>query len=144
MSGYIQKAYPNASGGGYGVSTNADKVREHTQNLLEMVGQGAGAPGYDIPVSGGMTYSGGNLTGVLMQESTASAAADVPSRSGAQRYYLRQTLSYNGSGQLTKVRYEISYNSGSTWSNWTDAAGNSYQNLTYNANGLESVIWGAS
>jgi hypothetical protein len=141
MSGYTQKAYPNA--GSYGVSTNADKVREHTQNLLEMVGQGAGAPGFDIPVSGGMTYSGGNLTGVLMQESTASAAADVPSRSGAQRYYLRQTLTYT-SGNLTKVRYEISYDSGSTWSNWTDAAGNSYQNLTYNANGLESVIWGAS
>ena len=143
MSGYIQKAYPNASGGGFGVSTNADKVREHTQNLLEMVGQGAGAPGFDIPVSGGMTYSGGNLTGVLMQESTASAAADVPSRSGAQRYYLRQTLTYT-SGNLTKVRYEISYDSGSTWSNWTDAAGNSYQNLTYNTDGLESVIWGAS
>ena len=141
MSGYTQKAYPNA--GSYGVSTNADKVREHTQNLLEMVGQGAGAPGFDIPVSGGMTYSGGNLTGVLMQESTANAAADVPSRSGAQRYYLRQTLTYT-SGNLTKVRYEISYDSGSTWSNWTDAAGNSYQNLTYNANGLESVIWGAS
>ena len=143
MSGYIQKAYPNASGGGYGVSTNADKVREHTQNLLEMVGQGAGAPGFDIPVSGGMTYSGGNLTGVLMQESTASAAADVPSRSGAQRYYLRQTLTYT-SGNLTKVRYEISYDSGSTWSNWTDAAGNSYQNLTYDTDGLESAIWGAS
>ena len=141
MSGFTQKAYPNA--GSSGVSTNADKVREHTQNLLEMVGQGAGAPGFDIPVSGGMTYSGGNLTGVLMQESTASAAADVPSRSGAQRYYLRQTLTYT-SGNLTKVRYEISYDSGSTWSNWTDAAGNSYQNLTYNANGLESVIWGAS
>ena len=141
MSGYIQKAYPNA--GSYGVSTNADKVREHTQNLLEMVGQGAGAPGFDIPVSGGMTYSGGNLTGVLMQESTASAAADVPSRSGAQRYYLRQTLTYT-SGNLTKVRYEISYDSGSTWVNWTDAAGNSYQNLTYNTDGLESVIWGTS
>lgn len=141
MSGYIQKAYPNA--GSFSVSTNADKVREHTQNLLEMVGQGAGAPGFDIPVSGGMTYSGGNLTGVLYQESTASAAADVPTRSGAQRYYLRQTLSYT-SGNLTKVRYEISYDSGSTWVNWTDAAGNSYQNLTYNANGLESVIWGAS
>lgn len=141
MSGYTQKAYPNA--GSYGVSTNADKVREHTQNLLEMVAQGAGAPGFDIPVSGGMTYSGGNLTGVLMQESTASAAADVPSRSGAQRYYIRQTLTYT-SGNLTKVRYEISYDSGSTWSNWTDAAGNSYQNLTYNTDGLESAIWGAS
>jgi len=141
MSGYTQKAYPNA--GSYGVSTNADKVREHTQNLLEMVAHGAGAPGFDIPVSGGMTYSGGNLTGVLMQESTASAAADVPSRSGAQRYYIRQTLTYT-SGNLTKVRYEISYDSGSTWANWTDAAGNSYQNLTYNSNGLESVIWGTS
>ena len=141
MSGYIQKAYPNASA--YSASTNADKVREHTQNLLEMIAQGAGVPGFDIPVSGGMTYSGGNLTGVLYQESTASAAADLPSRIGSQRYYLRQTLTYT-SGNLTKVRYEISYNSGSTWSNWTDAAGNSYQNLTYNANGLESVIWGAS
>lgn len=141
MSGYIQRAYPSASG--YGVSDNADKVREHTQNLLEMIAQTGSAPGFDIPASGGMTYSGGNLTGVLMQESTASAAADVPSRSGAQRYYLRQTLTYT-SGNLTKVRYEISYDSGSTWSNWTDAAGNSYQNLTYNTDGLESVIWGTS
>lgn len=144
MSGYTQKAYPNASGGGFGVSTNADKVREHTQNLLEMVAQGAGAPGFDIPVSGGMTYSSGRLTGVLLQESTANAAADVPTRGSGARYFVRQTLSYNGSGQLSKVRYEISYDSGTTWSNWVDAAGNSYQNLTYNTNGLESVIWGTS
>lgn len=141
MSGYTQKAYPNA--GSYGVSTNADKVREHTQNLLEMIAQTGGAPGFDIPVSGGTTYSGGNLTGVLYQESAASAAADVPSRTGAQRYYLRQTLTYT-SGDLTKVRYEISYDSGSTWSNWTDAAGNSYVNITYDTDGLESAIWGAS
>ena len=141
MSGYIQRAYPSASG--YGVSDNADKVREYLQNLFEMIAHTGGAPGFDIPVSGGTTYSGGNLTGVLYQESTASAAADVPSRSGAQRYYLRQTLTYT-SGDLTKVRFEISYDSGSTWSNWADAAGNSYQNLTYDTDGLESAIWGAS
>lgn len=141
MSGYIQRAYPSASG--YGVSDNADKVREYLQNLFEMIAQTGGAPGFDIPVSGGTTYSGGNLTGVLYQESTASAAADTPSRSGSQRYYLRQTLTYT-SGNLTKVRFEISYDSGSTWSNWTDAAGNSYQNLTYDTDGLESAIYGAS
>ena len=141
MSGYIQRAYPSASGNG--VSTNHDKTREFLQNLFEMIAHTGGAPGYDIPVSGGTTYSGGNLTGVLYQESTASAAADVPSRSGAQRYYLRQTLTYT-SGDLTKVRFEISYDSGSTWSNWADAAGNSYQNLTYDTDGLESAIWGAS
>lgn len=141
MSGYIQRAYPSASG--YGVSDNHDKTREFLQNLFEMIAQTGGAPGYDIPVSGGTTYSGGNLTGVLYQESTASAAADTPSRSGSQRYYLRQTLTYT-SGNLTKVRFEISYDSGSTWSNWTDAAGNSYQNLTYDTDGLESAIYGAS
>ena len=141
MSGYIQRAYPSASG--YGVSDNADKVREYLQNLFEMIAQTGGAPGFDIPVSGGTTFSGGNLTGVLYQESTASAAADTPSRSGSQRYYLRQTLTYT-SGNLTKVRFEISYDSGSTWSNWTDAAGNSYQNLTYDTDGLESAIYGAS
>ena len=143
MSGYIQRAYPNASGGGYGVSTNADKTREFLQNLFEMIAHTGGAPGYDIPVSGGTTYSGGNLTGVLYQESTASAAADTPSRSGSQRYYLRQTLTYT-SGDLTKVRFEISYDSGSTWANWADAAGNSYLNITYDTDGLESAIWGAS
>ena len=141
MSGFTQKAYPNA--GSYGVSTNADKVRENTQNLFEMIAQTGGAPGFDIPVSGGTTYSGGNLTGVLYQESTASAAADTPSRSGAQRYYLRQTLTYSGS-DLTKVRFEISSDSGSTWANWADAAGNSYLNITYDTDGLESAIWGAS
>jgi len=142
MSGYIQRAYPSASG--YGVSDNADKVREHTQNLLEMIAQTGSAPGFDIPASGGTTFSGGNLTGVLFQESTASAAADVPSRSGAQRYYLRQTLTYDGSNNLTKVRFEISYDSGSTWANWADAAGNSYLNITYDTDGLESAIYGAS
>lgn len=141
MSGYIQRAYPSASG--YGVSDNADKVREYLQNLFEMIAHTGGAPGYDIPVSGGTTYSGGNLTGVLYQESTASAAADTPSRSGSQRYYLRQTLTYT-SGDLTKVRFEISYDSGSTWANWADAAGNSYLNITYDTDGLESAIWGAS
>jgi len=142
MSGTFKTGYPNASS--YSASTNADNVRANLQNLREMFAQGAGAPGFDIPVSGGMTYSGGKLTGVLLQESTANAAADTPTRGSGARYYIRQTLSYNGSGQLSKVRYEISYDSGSTYSNWVDLAGNSYQNLTYNANGLESVIWGTS
>jgi hypothetical protein len=141
MSGTFKTGYPNA--GSYGVSTNADNVRTNLQNLREMFAQGAGAPGFDIPVSGGMTYSGGNLTGVLMQESTANAAADTPTRGSGARYFIRQTLTYT-SGKLTKVRYEISYDSGSTYVNWVDLAGNSYQNLTYNANGLESVIWGTS
>ena len=141
MSGYIQRAYPSASG--YGVSDNADKVREYLQNLFEMIAQTGGAPGFDIPVSGGTTFSGGNMTGAPFQESTATAAADVPSRSGSERYYLRQTLTYSGS-DLTKVRFEISYDSGSTWANWVDAAGNSYLNITYDTDGLESAIWGAS
>lgn len=142
MSGLAKRGYPSASS--YSVSTNADNVRTNVQNMLEMFAQGAGLPGFDIPVSGGMTYSSGRLTGVLLQESTANAAADVPTRGSGARYFVRQTLSYNGSGQLSKVRYEISYDSGTTWSNWVDAAGNSYQNLTYTANGLESVIWGTS
>jgi len=141
MSGTFKTGYPNA--GSYSASTNADNVRTNLQNLREMFAQGAGAPGFDIPVSGGMTYSGGNLTGVLMQESTANAAADTPSRGAGARYYIRQTLTYT-SGNLTKVRYEISYDSGSTYVNWVDLAGNSFQNLTYNANGLESAIWGTS
>ena len=141
MSGFIKSGYPDD--GAYDVATNADNVRTNLQNLREMFAQGAGAPGFDIPVSGGMTYSGGNLTGVLMQESTANAAADTPSRGAGARYYIRQTLTYT-SGNLTKVRYEISYDSGSTWANWADAAGNSYQNLTYDTDGLESAIYGAS
>ena len=141
MSGFIKSGYPEDSA--YDVATNTDNTRANTQNLREMIAQGAGAPGFDIPVSGGMTYSGGNLTGVLMQESTANAAADVPTRGSGARYFIRQTLTYT-SGNLTKVRYEISYDSGTTWAAWVDLAGNSYQNLTYNANGLESVIWGVS
>jgi hypothetical protein len=141
MSGQIRIGYPNA--GSYSVSTNADNTRTNLQNLREMFAQGAGAPGFDIPVSGGMTYTGGLLTGVLLQEQTAAAAADTPTRTSAQRIFVRQTLTYT-SGSLTKVRYEISYDSGTTYANWTDLAGNSYQNLTYSAGALASVIWGTS
>jgi hypothetical protein len=141
MSAVFRTGYPNASS--YGVSTNADNVRANLQNLREMIAQFSGAPGFDIPVSGGMTYVSGQLTGVLYQESTAAAAADTPTRSAAQRIFIRQTLSYT-SGNLTKVRYEISYDAGSTYIDWVDLAGEAFLNLTYNTNGLESAIWGAS
>ena len=133
-----------ASGGG-SVSAEMDATRANLIYLREcLVAMGA-MPGYDIG-SGDITYNAdGTVATVLCKEQTAVATAN--GRGSTTRYWARLTFTYT-SGSLTKVRYEISANGGSgtpTYSNWTDAAGNAYNNLTYNADGsLATSVWATS
>lgn len=119
-----------------------DQTRDNFVYLREVFAAKGELPGYDIS-SGDLTYNAdGTLATALIKEQTAVATAN--GRGSGTRYWFRITLTYT-SGAVTKVRYERSANSGSSYSNWVDAAGNSYLNLTYTAGGLlDSALWGTS
>lgn len=134
-----------AANGGLGVSTEMDATRANLIYLREsLVAMGA-MPGYDVG-SGDITYNAdGTVATILYKEQTAMATAN--GRTSTTRCWVRLTFTYT-TGSLTKVRYEISANGGSgapTYSNWVDAAGNAYNNLTYNADGtLATSVWATS
>ncbi len=132
---------PVAVGGG-NVSTQMDAARANLIYLRECLVAGGTMPGYDC-ASGDITYNAdGTVATVLYKEQTAIATAN--GRGSGTRYWVRKTHTYT-SGNLTKTRYEISANSGSSYSNWTDAAGNAYLNRTYTAAGaLDTRTWATS
>jgi len=137
----FQTLYPNA--GSYSASTNADKVRGSLQALRENIAMQGMAPGFEIAATGDRTYNADNtLASVIFKELLGVATGD--GRGSGTRYFCRLTFTYT-TGLLTKVRYELSTDSGSTYSNWVDAGGNSYNNLAYTAAGLlDTSLWGTS
>jgi hypothetical protein len=136
MSG-LQTLYPNASGAGFGVSTNADNVRANTRWLDEWIMFSGDHPDFDST----LTYTSGKLTEIIYAEQTASAVAD--GRASGTRIYGKVTLTYTGSA-LTKVKKEISYNAGSSYAIWVGRAGNAFQNLTYTSDVLTSTTMATS
>jgi len=135
---------PTSSSGA--VSVNMDATRANLIYLRECLVSMGFMPGYDIASASDITYNADlTIASVLYKEQTAIATAN--GRTSTTRYWMRVTYTYTA-GQLTKVRYEISANGGSgapTYSNWTDAAGNAYNNLTYNADGtLATSVWATS
>ena len=127
---------PNA--GAYSATVNRDGTRDNLVYLRECLVAGGTMPGYDC-ASGDITYNAdGTVATVLYKEQTAIATAN--SRASGTRYFFRKTHTYNASGQLTKTRYEISANSGSSYSNWTDLAGNYFINYDYSSGKIVPFI----
>ena len=133
----FRMGYPNA--GSYSVSTNADNVRTSLQALREMLAAGSVVPGFEST----LTPTGAPPTSIVTSERTNVAAADTPSRGAALRIFMRQTLTYTA-GAVTKIRYEISFDSGTTYANWVDLAGNAYQNFAYSSGFLSTSTWATS
>lgn len=134
MSG-LSSLYPNA--GSYSASTNADNVRANVQWLEELAIFMGVHPDFD----GAFTYTSGSLTQALYTEQTASATAD--GRGSGTRKIAKQTLTYT-SGNLTKIKNEISYNNGSSYSIWVGRAGNAFTNPGYTSGNLTSTTMATS
>jgi len=134
MSGLLS-SYPNA--GSYGVSTNADNVKANIQWLEELLIFAGMHPDFD----GAFTYTSGNLTQALYTEQLASATAD--GRGSGTRKIARQTLTYT-SGVLTKVKNEMSYDNGGSYSIWVGRAGNAFMNPGYTSGNLTSTTMATS
>ena len=137
----VQSLYPNA--GSYSASQNADKVRANVQALRENIAMQGMAPGFEIAATGDRTYNADStLASVILKERTDVATGD--GRGSGTRIFCRLTFTYTAS-RLTKTRYEISFDSGTSYANWLDAGGNSYMNLAYTAAGLlDTALWGTS
>lgn len=112
-------------------------IRDNLSALREMLIAGGSIPGFDV------AYTGGPPTSIVYSEKTTVAAADTPTRGSGARIFLRKTLTYTA-GLVTKVRYEISADSGSSYSAWTDLAGNSYKNITYSGGYPTATTWATS
>lgn len=117
----------------------AQSIRDNFSALREALISGGSLPGFDKTC----TPTTGPPTSVVYAEQTAVAAADTPTRLSGARIFLRKTITYT-SGLPTKVRYEISSNSGSSYSAWADLAGNSYKNNTFVGSYLSTSIWATS
>lgn len=136
---YIEGKYPNA--GAYGVSTNHDKTRASLQAIQQEFAKEGIARGFEI-ASGDITRNAaGQATVVIAKERSAHAVAQ--GRASGTRWYIRTTITYT-TGNPTKVQYEISTDSGSTYSAFVDIEGNSFLNITWAAGLLDSTAWGTS
>jgi len=118
-------------------TTYTQSIRDNFWALREMLIAGASIPGFDA------TFTGTPATSIVYAEQTAVAAADTPTRGAGARIFFRKTLTYTA-GLVTKVRYEISADSGSSYSAWTDLAGNSYKNISYSGGYPTSTTWATS
>lgn len=118
----------------------AQSARDNFWALREMVATLGSAQGFDFSHNGG---AGVTPSEMYFREQTAVAAADTPSRGSGARIWIRLTLTYSG-GRVTKVKYEISTDSGSTYSNWTDLAGNYFFNLDYTGRVIPFGTWATS
>ena len=125
---------PDASATG---TPYTQSIRDNLSSLREMLIAGADVPGFD------KTFTGAPPTSIVYSEQTAVAAADTPTRGSGARIFMRKTITYT-SGLVTKVKYEISSNSGSTYSAWTDLAGNSFKNIAYSGGVPTTSTWATS
>jgi len=136
---YIEGKYPNA--GSYSAATNADKVRASLQAIQQEFAAQGSARGFEI-ASGDITRNAaGQPTVVIYKERSAHAVAQ--GRASGTRWYVRTTITYT-TGNPTKIQYEISTDSGSSYSAFVDIEGNSFNNLTWVAGLLDSSVWSTS
>ena len=128
--------YPDAADLG---TPYAQRTRDNLWALREALIAGVSLPGFDKTC----TPTSGPPTSIVYAEQTAVAAADTPTRGSGARIFMRKTITYS-SGVPTKVKYEISSDSGSTYSAWTDLAGNSFKNNTFVGPYLSTSVWATS
>lgn len=101
-------------------------ARANLLALRDMLAAAGAMPGWALTPAGG----------------SAEEPATLTWSKGAER--IRQTLTWSA-GKVTKLRYEYSSNGGSSWDNLADDAGNSYQNITYDAaDNVTAIAWGTS
>lgn len=109
------------AGTAFGTSTRANLAA-----LRDCIAALGAVQGWDMAPSGG----------------TAEEPTTILYSRGTER--IRLTLTWTSSN-VTKVRYEYSSNSGSSYDNMADAAGEAYQNITYDGSGnVTAISWGTS
>lgn len=115
----------------------AQSVRDNLYAMREAMSCGGIVPGFDFSHNGGTSATPGEF---YYREQSAVVTADNAitglSRSAT---WFRITNTWTGN-QLTKQKYEISTNAGSSYSNWVDVAGNAFLNFDYSSGKIVPFI----
>ena len=115
----------------------AQSVRDNLYAMREAMSCGGIVPGFDFSHNGGTSATPSEF---YYREQSAVVTADNAitglSRSAT---WFRITNTWTGN-QLTKQKYEISTNAGSSYSNWVDVAGNAFLNFDYSSGKIVPFI----
>lgn len=106
----------------------AQSIRDNFEAIRQAAVIAGGVPGYDFSHNGTTSETPGEF--YYREQSAVVTAENAITGLSRQATWFRITNTWS-SGVLTKQKFEISTNAGSTYSNWTDLAGNYFRNFDY-------------
>jgi len=108
----------------------AQSTRDNFEAIRQAMVIGGLVPGYDFSHNGTTSATPGEF--YYREQSAVVTAENVITGLSRQATWFRITNTWSG-GVLTKQKLEISTNAGSSYSNWTDLAGNYFINYDYSS-----------
>jgi hypothetical protein len=116
--------------GGQNGSPFSQSIRDNFEAIRQAMVIGGLVPGYDFSHNGTTSATPGEF--YYREQSAVVTAENVITGLSRQATRFRITNTWS-SGVLTKQKFEISTNAGSSYSNWTDPAGNYFLNYDYSS-----------
>lgn len=115
----------------------AQSTRDNFEALRQAMVIGGLVPGYDFSHNGTTSATPGEF--YYREQLAVVTAENVITGLSRQATWFRITNTWS-SGVLTKQMLEISTNAGSSYSNWTDLAGNYFVNYDYSSGKIVPFI----
>jgi len=116
--------------GGQTGTPYTQSIRDNFEHLRQTMAAGGIVAGYDFTHNGGTSATPSEF---YYREQSAEVTADnAITGLSRQATWFKITNTWS-SGILTKQKFEISTNAGSTYSNWTTQAGNYFINYDYSS-----------
>ena len=115
----------------------AQSTRDNFEAIRQAMVIGGLVPGYDFSHNGTTSATPGEF--YYREQSAVVTAENVITGLSRQATWFRITNTWS-SGVLTKQMLEISTNAGSSYSNWTDLAGNYFINYDYSSGKIVPFI----
>lgn len=112
-------------------------IRDNFEAIRQAMVIGGLVPGYDFSHNGTTSATPGEF--YYREQSAVVTAENVITGLSRQATWFRITNTWS-SGVLTKQKFEISTNAGSSYSNWTDLAGNYFINYDYSSGKIVPFI----
>ena len=115
----------------------AQSTRDNFEAIRQAMVIGGLVPGYDFSHNGTTSATPGEF--YYREQSAVVTAENAITGQSRQATWFRITNTWS-SGVLTKQMLEISTNAGSSYSNWTDLAGNYFVNYDYSSGKIVPFI----
>lgn len=113
-------------------------IRDNFENLRQSMAVGGLVAGYDFTHNGGSSANPGEF--YYREQAAEVTAENAITGNSRQATWFRVTNTWT-SGKLTKQKFEISTNAGSTYGNWTTQAGNYFVNYDFTGRTIPHITW---